>query len=76
MTTPLLEDPAPDFAELQRVLKGEQEPRRVHLVELGVDPEVRQAIIERYLGESYIPRTEETKERHFATHHPVLALGL
>lgn len=65
MTTPLLEDPAPDFAELQRVLKGEQEPRRVHLVELGVDPEVRQAIIERYLGESPIPRTEETKERHF-----------
>jgi len=55
MTNPLLEHPAPDFAELERVLKGEQEPRRVHLVELGIDREVLQAITERYLGKPWIP---------------------
>ena len=68
MNNPLLEHPAPDFAELERVLKGEQEPRRVHPVELGVDQEVLQAITERYLGKRWIPWkrwTEEPKEPHF-----------
>jgi uroporphyrinogen decarboxylase len=62
MTDPLLEHPAPDFAELERVLKGEQEPRRAHLVELGIDQEVLQVIAERYLGEPWLawnPWTEE-----------------
>lgn len=54
MTNPLLEHPAPNFAELERVLKGEQDPRRVHLVELGIDQEVLQAIAERYLGEPWV----------------------
>ena len=54
MDNPLLDNPAPDFAELERVLKGEQEPRRVHLVELGVDGELLQLIKERYLGEPWI----------------------
>lgn len=54
MTSLLLEHPAPDFAELERVLKGEQEPRRVHLVELHIDQEVLQAITERYLDEPWI----------------------
>ena len=54
MTSPLLEHPSPNFAELERVLKGEQEPRRVHLVELYIDQEVLQAITERYLGEAWI----------------------
>lgn len=57
MTSPLLEYPTPDFAELKRVLKGEQEPRRVHLVEIGMDEEVLQAISERYLGKPWIPLT-------------------
>jgi len=44
------EQPAPDFAELERVLIGEQEPRRVHLVELGIDQEILQAFSEHCLG--------------------------
>ena len=56
MMSPLLEHPAPDFAELERMLKGEQEPRRVHLVELHIDSEVLQTITERYLGERWISK--------------------
>jgi hypothetical protein len=33
----LLDRPCPDFDELVRVLKGEQSPRRAHIVELGID---------------------------------------
>jgi uroporphyrinogen decarboxylase len=62
MTNPLLEHPAPDFAELERVLKGEQAPRRVHLVELLIDEEVLQAITGRYLGETWIPSTARAQE--------------
>lgn len=65
MKTPLLAEPAPDFAELERVLKGEQEPRRVHLVELLIDEEVLQAIAERYLGKAWIPSTAESRELYF-----------
>jgi uroporphyrinogen decarboxylase len=54
MTSPLLELPAPDFAKLEQVLKGEKEPRRVHLVELHIDHEVLQTINERYLSEPWI----------------------
>ncbi len=49
----LLERPAPDFAELVRVLKGKQPPRRVQLVELGIDPEVLQTIQETCLDEPW-----------------------
>ncbi len=53
----LLEHPTPNFAELVRVLKGEQAPRRVHIVEMGIDPEVLQAIQETYLAEPWsLPR--------------------
>ncbi|MBM4467637.1 MAG: hypothetical protein FJ014_19135, partial [Chloroflexi bacterium] len=68
MKNPLLERPAPDFAELERVLKGKQEPRRVHIVELLIDEEVLQAITARYLGKPWISwgkaqgRTEDTAE--------------
>jgi uroporphyrinogen decarboxylase len=65
MTSPLLEHPAPDFAEFERVLKGEQGPRRVHLVELLIDEEVLQAITERCLGEAWVPLAAETKEPYF-----------
>jgi len=54
--------PDPDFAELERVLKGEQEPRRVHLAELLIDEEVLQAIAQRYLGQQWVPSTAETRE--------------
>ena len=53
----LLDDPAPDFDEFVRVLKGEQAPQRVHIVELGIDPEVLRTIQETYLGEAWaLPR--------------------
>ena len=58
MADPLLQHPAPDFAEMVRVLKGEQRPRRVHLVELYLDAEVMRVIVERYLGQSWVPRSE------------------
>jgi len=65
MKKPLLEHPAPDFAELEWVLKGKQEPRRVHLVELLIEEEVLQAITERYLGGTWILSTADTLERYF-----------
>ena len=72
MAGPLLEHPAPDFAELGRVLKGEQTPRRVHLVELLIDEPVLRAIAEvssppvtRYLDEAWVPSTAGAQERYF-----------
>jgi len=59
---PLLEHPKPDFAELERVLKGEQEPQRVHLVELGIDQEIMQSISERYLHRPWVPRSDWGQE--------------
>lgn len=49
----LLDHPSPDFDELVCVLKGEKEPRRVHLVEISIDPEVLQTIQENCLGEPW-----------------------
>jgi uroporphyrinogen decarboxylase len=54
MTNFLLENPSADFAQLERVLKGQEEPQRVHLVELHIDQEVLGAISERYLGQPWI----------------------
>jgi uroporphyrinogen decarboxylase len=65
MTTPLLDHPDPDFAELERVLKGERTPRRVHLVELLIDEENLQAINERYLGQAWIPSTAGDQELYY-----------
>jgi uroporphyrinogen decarboxylase len=45
----LLDHPAPDFDELVRVLKGEETPGRVPLVEIGIDTDVLQSIQESYL---------------------------
>jgi len=57
MSSLLLDQPAPDFAELIRVLKGEQAPRRVHIIEMGIDPEVLKIIQETYMGEPWaLPR--------------------
>ncbi len=53
----LLDHPTPDFDELLRVLKGDQLSRRVHLVEIGIDPEILQAIQEFCLDEPWaLPR--------------------
>jgi uroporphyrinogen decarboxylase len=60
----LLDHPAPDFDELVRVLRGEQLPRRVHLIEISIDPEVLQTIQETCLGEPWaLPHSVHTLER-------------
>ena len=59
---PLPDHLTPDFAQLEQVLRGEREPRRVHLVELLIDHEVLQAITERWLGGQWIPETGDTRE--------------
>ena len=64
MNGPLLEHPSPDFAELERVLMGEQAPERVYPVELLVDAEVMEVITERYLGETWIPLEDGTRDIH------------
>jgi len=51
----------PDFEELERVIKGEKQPSRVHLVELGMDYEVVRFVVENVLGETWVPTTEETR---------------
>lgn len=34
MPSPLWDHPRPDFSAFERVVKGEQKPQRVHLIEL------------------------------------------
>ena len=58
----LLENPLPDFETLEKVLRGEKGPQRVHFLELGVDQEVIKYIIENAMGEKWTPLTEENKE--------------
>jgi len=70
MSDLLLSHPAPNFDELVRVLKGDQLPQRVHLVEVGIDPEVLQTIQEDVLGEPWaLPRgvhvLEKPDERYY-----------
>ncbi len=61
---PILKKPNPDFDSLVRVLAGEEEATRVHLMELVLDAEIMQAITEQYLDQKWIPDTEETKEAY------------
>ena len=51
--TLLLDNPQPDFAGLVRVLKGEDMPHRVPIIEMSIDPEILQTICERELGETW-----------------------
>ena len=52
----LLDDPKPSFDELVCVLRGEQEPQRVHLAELHIDGEVLIALCEGELGQPWVSR--------------------
>ena len=58
----------PDFAELERVIKGEKEPSRVHLAELGIDQEVARFLTENVFEEEWVPDTRETRAQ-FARQH-------
>ncbi|MBL7221667.1 MAG: hypothetical protein ISS69_16275 [Phycisphaerae bacterium] len=64
-TSPILQQPEPDFDTLVGVLSGRREAAKVHQFELLVDGEILQAIQEKYLGRAWIPRTAETTEAYF-----------
>jgi uroporphyrinogen decarboxylase len=55
MNCMLLDNPAPDFAGLEGVLRGAQVPRRVHLVELLIDDQVLRSIVEKHMGQTWVP---------------------
>lgn len=74
--------PTPDFAELERALKGTQEPRSVHQVELLIDEEVMQIISERYLDQPWpsrgnrprwMPLPPELREPYYKQYTAVFA---
>jgi len=54
----------PDFEELEKVIRGEKPPTRVHLVELGIDGEVVQDVTEHVLARKWIPDSEKTRTQH------------
>jgi uroporphyrinogen decarboxylase len=57
MASLLLERPAPDFDGLLRILRGEKDPERVPLVEIGIDTDVLAGIQESLLDEPWaLPR--------------------
>lgn len=53
MFNPIIDQPAPDFAGFVAILRGEQRPDRVRLVELSMDGEIMQALTERYLNTTW-----------------------
>ena len=64
MSTFPLEDPRPDFDTLRRIILGEQAPDRVHFVELGIDPEVREYLLRNIFHEEPVsPREPEEYQR-------------
>ncbi|MDP7636063.1 MAG: uroporphyrinogen decarboxylase family protein [Phycisphaerae bacterium] len=59
---------AANFQELERVITGQAQPSRVHLVELGVDQEMERYVTEEIFGNKWVDDTEETR-RAFARQH-------
>jgi uroporphyrinogen decarboxylase len=59
-----LENPAPDFESLGRVIKGEKEPQKVYFSELGIDIPIKQYITENVLGENWVPPARETRQAY------------
>lgn len=54
-----IKKPSPDFESFRKVLKGEEEPKRVHFIEMWVDEEVRKFIIEKIMGKRWVPPPSE-----------------
>mgnify|MGYP005857575691 CR=1 FL=1 len=52
-----LSNPKPDFNELNEILSGKKEPKKVHFVEMLIDEEIKKNLIEEYFGEKNIPPT-------------------
>jgi uroporphyrinogen decarboxylase len=63
---PFLRDPAPDFDRLERILRGELQSRKAHIIELAIDPEVLTLLREHYLGLPWVPLSGETREAYYA----------
>ena len=64
MKDPFLGQPRPDFAEFERVVRGKQKPKRVHLLELLVDETLMCELTETYLGSPWIPLSADTRDIH------------
>ena len=62
---PFLKHPAPDFNRLIQVLRGQEQSRRAHLIELVIDSEVLQALQERHLHKKWIPLSAETAREYY-----------
>jgi uroporphyrinogen decarboxylase len=63
---PFLKRPVPDFNRLLRVLRGQEQSRRAHAIELVIDAEILQTLQERYLQKKWIPLTAETQREYYA----------
>ncbi|NLE76886.1 MAG: hypothetical protein GX605_09060 [Chloroflexi bacterium] len=64
MGDPFVKHPRPDWEQFRRVVQGQAEPRRVHLMEMGIDVEVMQAISQQALGRAWAPLTDDTVEAY------------
>ena len=56
-----LSNPNPDFDDMIKVLNGNSNSSKVHLVELLIDEEIKKAIIEKYFDEENFSRPEISK---------------
>ena len=54
-----LSDPKPDFESMEKVIKGEKKPEKVHFVEEFVDAEVANYIVQNMMEEDF-PELDET----------------
>lgn len=54
-----LSNPKPDFESMEKVIKGEEEPKKVHFVEEFADPEIINYIMKNLLEEKF-PELDET----------------
>ena len=59
---------APDFEEFEKVVRGQKQASRVHLVELGIDGEVVKEVTERVLARKWVPDSQETHTGHLEQH--------
>jgi len=57
-----LQNPSPDFESLERILKGEKEPKKVHFIELAIDIELIEYIVSNYMNEKWTPPAKENEE--------------
>lgn len=62
---PFRKRPVPDFNRLLRVLRGQEQSRRAHAIELVIDAEILQTLQERYLQKKWIPLTAETQREYY-----------